>query len=133
MRAQLQRRCVKEYFEIASGLIGDQSEHCRWQATIVVGEFIPVFPDRVWDIIVEWCPTKDADLKDALATVLLEHLLAFEFDVYFARVVARARRGDKAIIDLLSRCWPFGRAEKNWNRVRRLLRKHGEETKLPWE
>jgi hypothetical protein len=53
----------------------DPDNDIRWQAAVVIGEFIDSEPDRVWEIIVAHSDSADADLRTAVATVLLEHLL----------------------------------------------------------
>lgn len=47
----------------------------RWQAIIAVGGFIDTAPEPVWSFIRRWGRSPDADLRDAVATCLLEHLL----------------------------------------------------------
>src|SRR5262245_38109410 len=58
----------------------------RWQAIIKIGEFIEDEPEAVWAFIVRWGPSSDSDLRAAIATCLLEHLLEYHFDAFIARV-----------------------------------------------
>src|SRR5437867_3162757 len=41
-----------EFLRRATDLLPEQDNDVRWQAEIVIGEFIDVSPDRVWDVIV---------------------------------------------------------------------------------
>jgi len=48
----------------------------RWQAVIAVGEFIETDPEPVFAFAQRWGSSDNADLRMAIATCLLEHLLA---------------------------------------------------------
>lgn len=104
-------------------MIGDEDNDCRWQATVVVGEYIPYEPEFVWQVICDRAADADDDMLDALATVLLEHLLGHSFEEYFARVRSRIEAGDKVFRELLERCFAFGEARDKWEEVTALLRK----------
>jgi hypothetical protein len=78
----------------------------RWQAIIRVGEFVESDPDAVWDFVRKWAPVADEDLRMALATCLVEHLLEHHFDKYFFEVRSAAR-SDLAIADIVTKCWSF--------------------------
>jgi len=56
-------------------MIDDSNNTCRWQALIVVGEFIKTHPDDVWPVIEQYGQHKDKDMRTGVACVLLEHLL----------------------------------------------------------
>ena len=43
--------------------------------SFVIGEFIASAPDKVWDVIVRYGDSDDPDMRTAIGTVLLEHLL----------------------------------------------------------
>lgn len=79
----------------------------RWQAIIGVGEFIESDPLPVWQFTRRWAPGADADLQDALATCLLEHLLQHHFVLIFP-LLDQAARDDRSIAELVVRCWAFG-------------------------
>ncbi len=83
----------------------------RWQAIIHVGYFIQTNPDEVWQFIARWGAHDDKDLRTAIATCLLEHLLGERFEEYFPKVQAAAR--DSALFaDMFTRCWKLGEAEQ---------------------
>ena len=63
----------------------------RWQAIITVAAFIETEPEAVWPFIKRWGGHPDEDLRSAVATCLLEHLLEHYFDDFIARVEDHAR------------------------------------------
>jgi len=95
----------------------------RWQAIIRVGEFIESEPEAVWAFVVRWGKHAQADLRMAVATCLLEHLLDAHFEMMLPRVRKTAMESVR-FAEMLEACWPFGRAEtlRNWQRVERVKR-----------
>ena len=87
----------------------------------MVGESIEENPEGVWQVICEFGVTEDEDMRIAVATVLLEHLLEYHFTTYFPRLEEKIKGGSSLLADTLRRCWAFGRAEAHWNEVRALL------------
>jgi len=81
----------------------------RWQAILQVGDFIESDPDAVWSFIRTWGQSKDGDLRMAVATCLLEHLLEYHFDRFIARV-EEAARGHARFASTVSYCWKCGQA-----------------------
>ena len=98
------------YLDLARTLIGDSDNDCRWQAAIVVGESIETEPEKVWEVVCEYGTSTDEDMRVAVATVLLEHLLEHHFDTYFPKLRQRIEDGAPLLADTLSRCWLFGDA-----------------------
>jgi hypothetical protein len=86
----------------------------RWQAIIAVSEFIVTEPDVVWEFIARWGRNNDKDLRNAIATLLLEHLLEHYFSQYFPKVIA-AVEADSRFASTFARCWKFGQAELEEN------------------
>jgi hypothetical protein len=97
----------------------------RWQSLIVIGEYIPAGyrNNAIWQLILQYCG-RDEDMQNALATVLLEHLLEHDFYNMFPQVVAEVERGNEWVVDLLERCWAFGEAEHQWDQVETLIRQY---------
>jgi hypothetical protein len=83
----------------------------RWQAMIVVGEFVETEPEAVWSFVEQWGSSPDEDLRAAVATCLLEHLLEHHFDRFISRVEQNARK-DRLFADMVARCWKYGQAEE---------------------
>ena len=95
----------------------------RWQAIILVGEFIESDSEPVWRFIERWGRHRQRDLRDAIATCLLEHLLELHFKNYFP-LVEEAARFNANFADTFLRCWKFGQsnARGNSQRYNRLAR-----------
>jgi hypothetical protein len=86
----------------------------RWQAIIAIGEYVESHPEEVWSFVARWGTNTEADLRDAVATCLLEHLLAHHFELIFPRV-EELTKTDRMFADTFSRCWKFGQAESSEN------------------
>jgi hypothetical protein len=95
----------------------------RWQAIIAVAEFIDSDADEVWTFALKWGRHRNADLRTSIATCLLEHLLACDFDRIFPRVEAAVKRS-RRFADTFCRCWAFDQAQEpaNARRFDRLKR-----------
>src|SRR3954452_21880969 len=93
----------------------------RWQAIIRVGEFVETQPEAVWEFARRWGTHEQADLRMAVATCLLEHLLEHHFELLFPRV-RRAAMESPRFADTFGSCWWLGRAKthKNVARIERL-------------
>ncbi len=112
------------YLPLAKRMIGDPDGNCRWQAAIVVGESIATDPDDVWQVVLEHGDSKDEDLRRAMACVLLEHLLEFDFDKYFSLLQREVAKGRLGLLETLSMCSFFGEvAEDQKKKVAKYMRK----------
>ena len=89
----------------------------RWQAIIAVGRFIETNPEEVWAFALKWGCHMDEDLRSAIATCLVEHLLEYDYDRIFPRV-ERAVAGSRLFEDMFCGCAKFGQAEKSGNSER---------------
>src|SRR5262245_19792112 len=89
----------------------DGAEDPRWQAMIAVADFVETEREVVWSFAQRWGTSPDDDLRSAVATVLLEHLLEHHFDIIIARV-ERAALSNEFFADTVSRCWKLGQAEE---------------------
>jgi hypothetical protein len=83
----------------------------RWQAIIAVGEFIEDDPEPIWRFVRRWGSTEDEDLRMAIATCLLEHLLEHHFDRFISRV-EEAAHGNPLFARTVQSCWNFGQSEE---------------------
>jgi hypothetical protein len=86
----------------------------RWKAIIAVGEYIESEPEAVWQFICRWGGHLQEDLRDAIATCLLEHLLEYHFVRYFPQVEHLALT-DPMFADTFQRCWRFGPTPESGN------------------
>lgn len=93
----------------------------RWQAIIDLGKFVESHPEPLWDFCLQWGKHPSADLRAAIATCLLEHLLECHFDLLFPRLRKAALQSSR-FTDTFSRCWWLGEArlEHNLRRLERL-------------
>ncbi|MGH9786664.1 MAG: hypothetical protein ACRD88_21050, partial [Terriglobia bacterium] len=101
----------------------------RWQAIIEIGEFIEEEPDAVWSFITRWGCNGDEDLRAAVATCLLEHLLEYYFERFFPKV-EEAAQANLLFAHTFLMCSKFGQSEepgnsRRFNRLRRQCRKIG--------
>jgi hypothetical protein len=93
------------------------AEDPRWQAIIDVGNYIESDPEPLWAFIARWGTHEDEDLRAAIATCLLEHLLDAHFDLIFPRLAALAT-SNALFADTFSRCWKCGEARRPENAAR---------------
>ena len=86
----------------------------RWQAIIRVGDHIQQHPEEVWLFTRKWGAHANADIRAAVATCLLEHLL----ECHFARIfplVSEACRQNSRFADTFSCCWELGQTKRPRN------------------
>lgn len=96
----------------------------RWQAILRIGDFVEAQPESVWAFARRWAKHPNPDLRAAIATLLLEHLLEYHFDLIFPSVENEVL-ASKRSKDTLKRCWKLGQASKPRNaaKIDRLLRR----------
>jgi hypothetical protein len=82
----------------------------RWQGIINVAEFIPEDPRGAWVFAKKWGRSDDKDLRGAVATCLVEHLLKAHFDAFFPEVAQLARL-DRRFAACVRICWLGGDAD----------------------
>jgi hypothetical protein len=96
------------------GPAADGHEDPRWQAVIAVAKFIEAHPLEVWGFVSRWGCSRDEDLRIAIATCALEHLLEHHFELIFPEVQALA--GESAhFADTVRTCWAFDREMPSMN------------------
>jgi len=103
--------------------VDDGQLHPRWQAILRVEDYIEQHPEEVWRFTRKWGVHANVDLRTAVATCLLERLLACHFSRIFS-LVSEASRHSARFADTLSRCWALGQARRpqNLKRLRALVR-----------
>jgi hypothetical protein len=77
----------------------------RWQAIIAVADFIDDEPEAIWSFVERWGQHPDEDVRAAIATCLLEHLLERHFDLVFPRVKGLAESNEQ-FARTVAMCWP---------------------------
>jgi hypothetical protein len=123
------RQAIRDAEALLPGEPTEEGEDPRWQAIMAVGDHIESDPESVWSFILRWAGHPQEDLRSAIATCLLEHILEHHFSTYFPQV-EQAALADALFADTFQRCWKFGEAEAPGNAERfdnllRRLRKHG--------
>ena len=107
---------VQEAIEAAERILPGRTalegtKDSRWQAVIEIGNFVADQPETIWPFVLKWGSHEDEDIRNAIATCLLEHLLEHNFDLLFPRVEAAAR-SNAHFADTTARCAKFGQAEE---------------------
>src|SRR5215208_4887709 len=110
-------KAIREADALLPGVPAEGGEDPRWQAIIRVGEYVGSEPEAVWSFARRWGSHPQEDLRDAVATCLLEHLLEQHFAAYFPRV-ERLALADPLFGDTFRRCWQLGQALEPGNAVR---------------
>jgi hypothetical protein len=92
-----------------------------------VGDFVENEPEVIWPFVLKWGSHEDDDVRQAIATCLLEHLLEYHFDLLFPRV-EEAARANSWFAKTTVQCWKFGEAEEpsraaRFERLRSEIRK----------
>lgn len=95
----------------------DVDEDPRWQAIIDIENHIESAPEPIWLFISRWGSHPDEDLRTAIATCLLEHLLEYHFQAYFPLVEERAG-ADGLFAFTFCMCSKFGQSEEPQNALR---------------
>jgi hypothetical protein len=121
MRRQASRRLLQSYSRLARPLVADADNDCRWQALIVLGEFVPSDPEAVWPVVLRYGDHSDPDMRSGVATVLLEHLLEHHFVRYWPRVRRMVRQSPTRFGDTLERISAFGQARAHRREIRDVL------------
>ena len=83
----------------------------RWQAIIAVAEFIETEPEAVWSFARKWGAHTDDDLRMAISTCVLEHLLEHHFDAFISKV-EEAAKADPLFADMVTSSCKFGQSEE---------------------
>jgi len=109
------QEAIKQAEAVLPGTAAPEGEtDPRWQAVIAVAEFIEEEPEAVWSFVARWGQHDDEDLRTAVATCALEHLLEHHFDRFILRVEALAH-STNTFADTVLRCSKFGQSEEPSN------------------
>ena len=102
----------KSLAEIDSDL---KTSELRWEAASHLAEYLDDPPSDVWKLILTHGSSDDEDLRSAIATCVLEHLLEKFFDQYFPLLESEVRNGNRNLMKTLKLCWKFGESERPLN------------------
>ncbi len=104
--------------ERSETMLGSADNDTRWQGAILLGEFCEAAPETIWPAVIRWGSTPDEDMRPAIATCVLEHILEHHFAWFFDRCRELINTGNSAFTDTLSQCWRFGEAALPANKTR---------------
>lgn len=107
---------MSETADIENGL-SSQDEKARWDAAVAAGELIADRPQDVWSIVKKYGSIDNPDLRTAVATCILEHLLQHHFDDYFPLLEKEIEGGNLLLGETFSECWKFGESDLPQNSV----------------
>ena len=68
-------------------------------------------PEAVWKVAAQHSDSRSSDMRMAVSVLLLEHLLQYDFDTYFQRIVNRIECGAVHMRAMLSCCWGLTRGQ----------------------
>ena len=110
--------------ERAETMLASADNDARWQGAILLGELCETAPETIWPAVVHWGSSTDDDMRTAIATCVLEHILEYHFDPFFNRSREIITAGNSAFANTLRQCWRFGQAKlpANMKRLDDLLR-----------
>jgi hypothetical protein len=119
--------------EIDTGL-RSLDERTRWSAAIAAGELVESRPQDVWDLILQHGTSENEDVRTAVATCMLEHLLEHKFNQYFPLVESEIRAGNALLGKTLLLSWKMGAAKQpanaaQWDSLVKFI-KDGRDAKL---
>jgi hypothetical protein len=122
IRNQIQKsEPIKSYFQLVKRLIEDSNNNCRWQSLIVIGEYLNEYPEDIFHIIIKYGSSKDEDMRTAIATILLEHLLEKNFRKHF-NLYKKFSENDSYLLDTLSKCWVNKTDSKEQKEIKKYLK-----------
>lgn len=110
MKSNNSSKLVDAIRQLESELVSDV-EGTRWKAAVKLGEFVQDFPDDVWPLVLRYGSSNDENLREAVATCILEHLLEEYFDKFFPELEKQIREGNDNLRKTLKLCWKLGQAE----------------------
>ena len=102
----------------AESMLASPDNDTRWQGAILLGEFCESAPEVIWPTVVQFGSSPDDDMRTAIATCVLEHILEHHFEPFFERSRQIVVAGNKPFTDCLRQCWRFGQAESPTNKER---------------
>ena len=88
----------------------------RWQMMTDVADFVRSSPDEIWPFVERWGSSGDDEVRAAIATCLLEHLLEHHFERIFPLVEQAVT--DPRFAATFSLCWKHGQSTLPANAAR---------------
>jgi hypothetical protein len=79
----------------------------RWQAIMRVEDHVELYPELIWKFVLKWGRHPQEDLRDAIAVLLVEHLLEHHFNLIYPRLCEEVGKS-KRFADMVGRCYWLG-------------------------
>ena len=100
--------------------LASSDEDTRWQAAIALCEYCESDRDAklIWPLIVKWGSHENKDVRMAIATCVLEHILGYHFDTYFEKCAEIVRSGNLMFGFTFSMCGKFDQSRDTANSKR---------------
>ena len=105
MRDQSWPRLPRSYLDLATKLIEDSNNDCRWQALILTKDYMEKEAAAVWAIIFRHAGSEDEDMRMGIACCLLEHMNWTRFDAFLRRLKRLVQKCGPNAKDTISHCW----------------------------
>lgn len=115
-----------EIFELALNQISDSDNECRWQAIIIIGEFLKSKQAEIWKVIMTYGSSTDDDMRMAIACILLEHYFEENIDLFenkISEMTFEISNGNKNLKKTLSYCNFSFDDKKHIEQIDKLLEK----------
>jgi len=95
-------------------------ENTRWQAAIALAEHghCEHAPEAIWPLVVKWGSSEDEDVRAAITTCVLEHILECHFEEYFEKSKETIESGNVLFLDTFRSCSKFGQTRLPENAAR---------------
>ena len=103
--------------KLSKKIVIEDEKNSMWQSIIKLSDFIELAPEKIWKFVAKWGNHESEDVRDAVATCLLEHLLELHFDTYFP-ALEKEVLNEKLFYDMFCRCWNFGQSAIPINKKR---------------
>ena len=105
---------IKSLVEEANSILreapGPHGDDPRWRVIMEIGHYVDAHPQEIWRFVRRWGGHEDAEVRKAVASCLLEHLLEHHFNAIFPRVEKAVKRNPR-FADMFCQCWKFGQSK----------------------
>jgi hypothetical protein len=115
----------EQYFDIAKEMINDADSDCKWQAFIIIGNFLRLKPNDCWQIILEYGDSGNPDTRAAVATLLLEHYFEQNPSLFAEKFNALEQyitNGHRNLLNTINLCRSSWGGEINKTKIARFLK-----------
>jgi hypothetical protein len=119
----------KGFFQIAHNALSIKDDKVYWSACALLSHFVEQEPGRLLRVVRHFSEAATSEQRAALGKCILEHLLEWHFDLAIHAIRAETDQSVRfAMVDVLSRCWPFGEAARShkWKSVEALIGEYPE-------